>query len=646
MSMFSILTGLVLLATMGAFGVVLLCRIAPVLNALELIAYGIPLGTVCATIILLGLASFSGLHTLIVIMIGVACVVGILLLWPPSFRFDKLQSMLPPSDLVSPGIVAQRQVWSLPANVAVVPVLVISVFALRWAIFWSGALHYQPDGLWAGHINIWGDWPVHLGDVSAFVYSDNFPPQHPRYAGRPYDYHYLAALTAAMMVKVGIHPPTALTLHSFVFSFLILLGLYAFARRLALSRGAATLALVLFLLGGSLAWVSVLGTWDQAPSLVEALLQNPWDRALIGQGNFKWENMYFSFIVAQRGYLYGLPFSLLIFTLLFEAVQTSANRYFIIAGCVAGLLPLTHLSTLLALAVITPFLFVCFPRWRWILFFLPWVAIAVPLLQFQQGGEQGATDALRIHLGWLAAPDNWLWFWLKNLGWFWPLLALAWWERDILPPLTRRFLLGFMPVFGVANIVVFQPWDWDNHKLMVLWFLAVCLLVAALITKVWNTERPFLTRLLLSGVVLSMILSGLLVNLQQLLGRDRYRLSDREEMQVAEAVLAQTPSRAIFTIGSDVDHPIPTLTGRRVLMGYWGWLWTHGIDYGERERDLKAIYAYTDNTPSLLAKYNIDYVVIGPVEREQLQPNVKAFRQRYPQIITTPNYEIFAVSAQ
>ena len=34
-----------------------------------------------------------------------------------------------------------------------------------------------------------------------------------------------------------------------------------------------------------------------------------------------------------------------------------------------------------------------------------------------------------------------------------------------------------MALFAAVNLVVFQPWDWDDHKLLVYWFLAVALVV-------------------------------------------------------------------------------------------------------------------------------------------------------------------------
>jgi uncharacterized membrane protein len=329
---------------------------------------------------------------------------------------------------------------------------------------------------------------------------------------------------------------------------------------------------------------------------------------------------------------------------LFAAVQGRGWHTFMLAGLVAGLLPLAHLSTLLALALVTPFLFLLFPSWRWVWFFASWVVIAMPQLFLQQGGlRRGATAALRLQVGWVAPPDPWPWFWLKNLGWFLPLLLLALGVRDLLAPPARRFLWAFMPLFAIANLAVFQPWDWDNFKFLVYWFLAVSILVAAYLAKTWRAHRDPTVRCLIVGAVATMILSGLLVNVQQLVGADRWPLATTEEVELADRVRAQTPAHAIFAIGLQNNHPITMLTGRPVVMGYPGWLWTQGIDYARRERDLRAIYAFAPDAPDLLRRYGVAYLVIGPSERQELHADEGAYRARYPVIISTEHYEVFKV---
>jgi hypothetical protein len=635
---------------MAVFGMALLRRVARFLTPLENIAYGAPLGVVVASLSMFGIACLVGLSRVGVLWCGLLCTVGAILMWPWQATVICLGERLAKLVIwfLRPLRIGSGRRTALHARrwefTRVLPIIVLGTFFVRWAFLWSNALTYEDDGLRAGHVYIWGDWPQHLGDVASFAYSDNFPPQHPRLVGHAYDYHYLSAFTAAAAVKLGVDPAFALTTQSFIFSVLLALGLYAFALRLTMSRSIATLVLVLFFLGGSLGWLVTATDINRTHSIWGTLTQQPWDGGDQDRANFQWMNIYFAFIMAQRGYLYGLPLALLIFTLLFQAVQNYAHRLFIIAGVVAGLLPLAHLSTLLALAIITPCCFLLFPSRRWVWFFVVWIAIALPQLYAQQHGSRGATAAMQIHLGWVAAPDAWLWFWLKNLGWFLPLLIFALSDRTLLPRASRRFLWAFMPLFAIANVAQFQPWVWDNHKMMVYWFLAVCIMVAALLHKLWcKTPGNIPLRFLIASVTASVLLSGLLLNLQELLGKDRHGLLSTEEVMLAEAVRELTPPHAIFVVGLQNNHPVPTLAGREILMGYPGWLWTHGLDVSERERDVRAIYAMKPNTSQLLAKYNVDYVVIGPDESANLKANAAAYRTRYPLLLRTQSYEIFSV---
>jgi uncharacterized membrane protein len=85
------------------------------------------------------------------------------------------------------------------------------------------------------------------------------------------------------------------------------------------------------------------------------------------------------------------------------------------------------------------------------------------------------------------------------------------------------------------------------------------------------------------------------------------------------------------------------MAGRRVMMSYPGWLFAFGVNYQERERDVRSTYALAPNTTALLQKYGVDYVVIGPGEEQEFKPNLALFRSRYPCIINTGDYEIFKV---
>ena len=669
-----VIGSVLLMVAMGALGAAALRRWAPELVPLELVALGGPLGVVVASLALLPLATIWGFGAGLVMLVGLACAVGAVALWPDRTELRRAAreiAALLGIDLAArnPGIassVAPRpsmvlfleRTWSWSR---ILPVLAFAVLVVRSAGFWSGALSYEPDGMWAGHPYIWSDWPLHLANVTNFAYGDNFPPANPHLIGQPFTYHYLNAVAPAAMVELGMDPAGALDLHSFLFSVLYPVAIYAFARRLTRNSGAGLLAVVLFLLGGGFGWVLRLAHLDGTGNLLRGLWDQPWDQAAQEAANFTWPNMFFMLLAPQRAFLYGLPLGLLTFTLLLVGTRTRRWPSFVVAGVVAGLLPLADLGTLLALALTTPFLFVLLPgslwrpvpgrRWlrlptpEWVLFFAIWVLVALPQLFLQQGGGSGATSGARIQVGWVAAPDNWLWFWAKSLGFFLPLLGFALADRRLVPPLARRLLWGFMPMFAIGNLVVFQPWDWNNTKFLLWWFLAVCVLVASLVVKIWDAHRVALVRTMLGGVVASMLLTGVLMQLHQLRGNERFQLFGNDELALAEAVRAATPPHAVFAVGLNTNEPVPAFAGRRVVMGYPGWLGSYGIDFGQRMQDLRAIYAFAPETPDLLVRYGVDYVVIGPREIDELAANVEAYRTRYPIAVQSGPYEVFAVGS-
>jgi hypothetical protein len=631
--MLSVVASLALLASMSALGIALLDRYARHLAPLERIAYGAPLGMVIGTLAFVPVSTLIGFRVEGVVLVGGVCLVlGAWLLRGSS----------------GPGSLGAEATRIRPIRAALrriswLPTLVIGAFAVRWAIFWRDAMTYTSNGLYAGHINLWGDWPVHLGIVSSFVYGANFPPEHPRFAGHAFAYHYLSDLTAAAQVTLGMDPAGALALHSYVGCVLVAIGLYAFARRFTRDRGAATLTLVLFMLGGGLGWLATAAAMEQSHDILGTISTLAWERHVKSDLNLQFVNMFFGFLASQRAFLYGLPLAFAIVSTLLVAVRRADVRLFVLAGVIAGLLPLAHLGTLLALAIVTPFLFLLFPSRAWFAFFAIWVAVALPQLLPQLGGGAGALSTIRLQPGWVSAPDSWIWFWLKNLGWFAPLLIAGLVARRLMPERAHRFMWAFMVLFAAVNLVVFQPWDWDNHKLLVYWFLAVCVVVGALLARTWRRHPDIGARTLVAGVIVSMVLSGVLEDVGTLLGQSRYRMLVPDQLTLAAEVRARTDPDALFIVGMENHDPIAMLTGRRIYVGYGNWLWTEGIPYEGRTAEALSILRAEPGSEARMAAIGIDYVVIGPHERDQLGANEAAFKARYPVLVQVGEWTVYDV---
>jgi uncharacterized membrane protein len=60
-------------------------------------------------------------------------------------------------------------------------------------------------------------------------------------------------------------------------------------------------------------------------------------------------------------------------------------------------------------------------------------------------------------------------------------------------------------------------------------------------------------------------------------------------------------------------------------MGYPGHIWTHGLDYVQRESEIKRVYSGTSDATAIMRRYGIEYVVVGPHERNIMNVNEQFF---------------------
>jgi len=235
------------------------------------------------------------------------------------------------------------------------------------------------------------------------------------------------------------------------------------------------------------------------------------------------------------------------------------------------------------------------------------------------------------------------WFWFKNTGLFIPLLviALVWKPDNYLVP--RRLLLFYLPftlAFFVPNFVKLAPWVWDNIKMLFYWWIVSAPIVALLLARLW--EQHVGQKVLAASLLVMMTLAGTLDLVPLLLQQGHYGEFDRDGVAFAESIKDKTPPTA--TILHAPIHNTPVyLTGRKSIMGYPGHIWTHGLEYGPREQEIKQIYAGSSVAAALLAKYRVDYVVIGPHEFSTENPNV-AFFSAYPEVANVGDYHLYKIT--
>jgi len=173
---------------------------------------------------------------------------------------------------------------------------------------------------------------------------------------------------------------------------------------------------------------------------------------------------------------------------------------------------------------------------------------------------------------------------------------------------------------AAANLWLFQPWEWDNTKFFVHWYLIACVLAGGTLAKM----PKIITIILLTITIWA---GGLdVLRLTQYPYR-KIRFWTNEQLQLADWVKQNTAPGDNFLTADNHDHWLPTLTGRKTLLGFRGWLWTYGINYRRQEQATQTIFQGLPAAREKIKEFSLDYAVIGPMEQTA---NQDWFEENFP----------------
>ncbi len=545
------------------------------------------------------------------------------------------------------------------------PTLAFFSALLLYVLFmnWYGVFRPDAAGSWYAFHTVWADYPWHTSLITSIVYSDTFtfPLQNPQFPGIQTHYPVIFDLYSAILMKTGFTLRSAILIPNILFQLALFGLLYYLAVRVTGSTAAGIGGTVIFIFAG-----------------FPAGLQNIYIHFL---------SPIYAVIMPQRTAIFGLAVSLVVYLLLYhgllsgyrEGTRAARATYkdVFAAGALIGLLPYIHAHSFIA----TGFVALCLAGltllrtsdWRTPCFLLlPLSLLALPqVLQIRSGVSTGF---FVFFPGWADTIRNMImsydWsstvaslssavksallletFWALNAGGLFILLAFGFLKAR---EETRIFAVPFLLLFVLANLVKFQPWYFDNYKLLLHWLALTCAVVplAFLWVREFRGRAKTVVAVVLVAVLLGSTVFGLLTQAAML--ERTYMVWSGEEIAMADWVRENTPPDAVFLTGTGHNHPVPSLTGRARVMGYEGWLWSHGIPWtsmNKRKADIKAIY---EGNYSLLQDYGVDYVCIGPYERgfalenhvelnEEVFTDDSRFDLVYEQILDGEQWRIYEV---
>ncbi len=211
-------------------------------------------------------------------------------------------------------------------------------------------------------------------------------------------------------------------------------------------------------------------------------------------------------------------------------------------------------------------------------------------------------------------------YWWLNLGLVLPLIILA---AIVARRADRKLLLAIMSIFVLGNVVVLGvDVGGHNHKLFNLWETLVNLFAAY--GLVWTARRLWrgvasgraglvvgraIAVVVVPSACVVLVLSGL-IDFMTLKNDPRYDVFGDATGAIAW-MERDTPRDAVFLTSYGDPYTVPTLAGRAVYVGGFGfWQQVMGYDHAPREARIKAVYEAPDRASvcRLLTGTDISYI--------------------------------------
>jgi len=627
---------------------------------LFLVSLVIGLVIMCYSVLLFAFISHS-LQIAVYVFVAFGAVISVIFLIPHIRRFKK------PNFSFS-------QLWPFLKKINWFEVLFVVLMILLFLDLYSRTLYFT-NGSYFAAVEGAGDIPFHMNQVSYFIYNQPFGLENPIYSGTNFAYHFMINLLSASLFVLNKNYVFSFQLPAILFGLASILLLYSIISKIIKQRVARAFSFLIFFLGTGIGFFKILADksilLQGGPGhLFNYLMHLPYSIGLIfvtsyPEQNILWSTFLTMCFMHQRAFLIGMAVSLTCIVILYFISQKNKPRSFYFVGIIIGLLPLIQVYSFVAMVVVIgSFALAALIMRKKLLFYsflksaLLSAVIFFPsfLFLFSVKKENG----IKFRLGWMMNAWSgvnfnpyrnnhlldWLDFIWQNAGFLLPVLVIAIIylvfvrkvQKDIF---VFALVLGSVMLWCVLNTIKFQSWDFDNYKIYGYFLLVAALVVGVFFDqlKLWLKEIPVFL------VMICLILSRIIMVLQRtrFVPAPVFELFNKNDISIARWITENTSSGQIILTAPTSGNPVSSLAGRPVVLGDFGWIWPHGLNWNDRYNDMEKIYHGDGEINSLLKKYKIGFVLIGDRERADFKANEVFFSTNYPLVFQLNSTKIYKI---
>lgn len=583
----------------------------------------------------------------------------------------------------------------------------VPLFIIISYILYTHVIYPGNNGTLYGGQSTYGDLSLHLGIITSIANQSKFPPEYSIFSGKILSYPFLADSMSSTLYLLGTNLRWAVLIPSFVMTIIIILGIFIFSKEIIKNQFAAALCTILFFLNGGFGFVYFMDGIMKDPSNFLRIFTSYYKTPTNYNEHFiRWSNTICDMIVPQRTTLAG--WSILLFALwtLYKAIIEKNKKYFVYSGIIASLLPMIHTHSFLTFGIISfvwsivyffkeedktskyihNFLkysslailitFITIPKiggivtliivltgliftvgyilneknqkeileyfFLWLHFLLPIITFAVPQILYWTLPQSSEGHFLKFQFGWSANEgDLWCWFWIKNVGLTFILLIPA-----LLAAKTKMLKLfsGASLLFAISNTILFQPNNYDNNKILYIWYIFVIILVSAYIVTIYNRLKDLGGRKFLMAIIIFTCCFSGILTIGREINSSNIQLYSQAAVSSSEFIKNNTPKDALFISADEHLNPVSSLAGRNIYCGTPIYLSFHGIDISSRSYEVEKMYTNPEQFKTISDKIHLDYVFFSDYEKNKYHIDTNYFEENYPLIFQKDDIYIFAIS--
>ena len=221
--------------------------------------------------------------------------------------------------------------------------LVLLVF---WALVWR-SFRWEDGKIFSSQAT-YGDMSMHLSFLTSIARQGSFPPEYSLLPGFLLSYPFLSDSISSSLYLLGASLKWAYTLPMLFAGAQVLFGGYLLLSRLLRSYKKGALAWIFFFLNGGFGFLYFTDSKENFLRIFTDFYQTPTNYV---EGNIRWVNVLVDMMLPQRATLFGWAVLFPALYLLTRAVFEGEKRYFLYVGIFAGLLPMIHTHSFVALAL-------------------------------------------------------------------------------------------------------------------------------------------------------------------------------------------------------------------------------------------------------------------------------------------------------